>query len=117
MSKNKFYITSSIMYANGSPHIGYAFELVLTDVLARYHRLLNHDTWFLTGMDEHGSSVVKAATKEGIEPQVLVDRVAAEVQQLIKVLNISNDDFVRTTDQVNHWPTAIKLWNILAEKA
>ncbi len=116
MSKNKFYITTAIVYTNGSPHIGYAFELVLTDVLARWHRLQGDDTYFLTGTDEHGSSVAKAAVKAGTDPQAFVDRIAGEVQQLGKILNISNDGFVRTTDQVNHWPTAIKLWNILAEK-
>src|SRR5258708_2951425 len=116
MSKNKFYITSSIMYANGSPHIGYAFELVLTDALARYHRMKGDDTWFLSGMDEHGSSVVKAAAKEGIEPQALIDRIAAEVQKLTKVLNISNDDFIRTSDRERHWPTALKIWEALASK-
>ncbi len=116
MSKNKFYITTAIVYTNGSPHIGYAFELILTDVLARYHRLKNDDTWFLTGTDEHGSSVAKAAAKEGTDPQAFVDRIAGEVKELGKILNISNDGFVRTSDQKNHWPTAIKLWNILAEK-
>ncbi len=114
--KNKFYITTAIVYTNGSPHIGYAFELVLTDVLARYHRLKGDETYFLTGTDEHGSSVAKAADKDGTEPQFFVDRIAEEVQQLGQILNISNDGFVRTSDQKNHWPTAIKLWNILAEK-
>lgn len=114
--KNKFYITSAIAYTNGPPHIGHAFEFVLTDALARYHRLLKYDTRFLTGTDEHGSSVAKAAAKEGVDPQLFVDRIAAEFQQLNKVLNISNDDFIRTSDKERHWPTAIKLWNILAEK-
>lgn len=113
MSKNKFYITTAIVYTNGPPHIGYAFELILTDVLARYHRLKGDDTYFLTGTDEHGSSVAKAAAKAGVEPQVFVDKIAAEVQELTKLLNVSNDDFIRTSDQKHHWPTPIKLWEIL----
>ena len=63
--KNKFYITTAILYTNGPPHIGFAFELILTDVLARYHRMLGDDTNFLTGTDEHGATVVKGATKAG----------------------------------------------------
>ena len=111
--KNKFYITTSIVYTNGYPHIGYAFELILTDVLARYHRLQGNDVRFLTGTDEHGSSVAKAAAKKGIEPKVFVDEVVQKVQELGKVLNISNDDFIRTTDQKRHWPAVEKMWRTL----
>ncbi len=114
--KNKFYITTAIVYTNGSPHIGYAFELILTDVLARYHRLKGDNTYFLTGTDEHGSSVAKAAAKAGIEPQVFVDGIAKEVKDLVQLLNISNDGFVRTSDKENHYPTAVKLWELLAAK-
>lgn len=113
--KNKFYITTSIMYANANPHIGFAFELVLTDVLARYHRLLGDDTYFLTGTDEHGATVTKAADKNNKSPKEFVDEVAVKVQELTKVLNISNDDFIRTSDQVRHWPTAQKFWNLIKD--
>jgi methionyl-tRNA synthetase len=111
--KNKFYITNSIVYANGYPHIGYAFELIEADVLARYHRLQGKDVRFLTGTDEHGSSVAKAAAKKGIEPKELVDDVAARVQELGKVLNVSNNDFIRTTDRTRHWPAVEKMWRTL----
>ena len=113
--KNKFYITTSIMYTNGYPHIGFAFELVLTDVLARYHRLLGDDTFFLTGTDEHGATVVKAAEKNNKSPREFVGEIAAKVKELTKILNISNDDFIRTSDQVRHWPAAQKIWKLLGE--
>ncbi len=113
--KNKFYITTSIMYSNANPHIGFAFELILTDVLARYHRLLGDDTFFLTGTDEHGSTVVKAADKNNKSPKEFVDEITAKVQELAKILNISNDDFIRTSDQVRHWPAAQKIWNLIKD--
>lgn len=112
--KNKFYITTSIVYANGYPHIGYALELIQADVYARRSRLQGADTRFLTGTDEHGSTVVKAASKKGVTPKELVDDVAAKVEELGKVLNISNDDFIRTTDRQRHWPTVEKIWRALA---
>src|SRR3989344_5873060 len=111
--KNKFYITTAILYTNGPPHIGFAFELVLADVLARYHRLLGEDTHFLTGTDEHGSTVVKGAAKAGKSVGVFVDEMASKARELTKFLNISNDDFIRTSDQVRHWPAAKKFWDII----
>ncbi len=112
---NKFYITTSIMYANGAPHVGFALELIQADVLARYHRLIGDETWFLTGTDEHGSTVARAAEKSGKTPEQLVDEVTDKVKELVKELNISNDDFIRTTDKDRHWPAVIKLWNKLIE--
>ncbi|MBX4189971.1 methionine--tRNA ligase [Candidatus Parcubacteria bacterium] len=111
--KNKFYITTAIVYTNGNPHIGYAFELILTDVIARYHRQKGDDTMFLTGTDEHGSSVAKAAAKNDTEPAKFVEGIVGKVQELTKILNISNDDFIRTTDKERHWPAVEKLWRIL----
>ncbi len=102
------------MYTNGNPHIGFAFELILADVLARYHRLLGDETFFLTGTDEHGATVVKAADKNNKSPKEFVDEVTAKVQELAKILNISNDDFIRTSDKVRHWPAAQKIWKLLA---
>ncbi|MDP3697705.1 MAG: methionine--tRNA ligase [Candidatus Taylorbacteria bacterium] len=113
--KNKFYITTAIIYTNGPPHAGFAFELIQADVLARYHRLLGDDTFFLTGTDEHGSTVVKAAKKSGVEPQIFVDKIAKQVKELTLILNISNDDFIRTSDQKRHWPTAMKIWQLIEQ--
>ena len=93
-----FYITTAIDYANGAPHLGHAYEKVLADVLARHHRMLGDDVYFLTGLDEHGQKVQQTAQKRQIEPQVLVDEVAAVFQQMLGLLNISNDDYIRTTE-------------------
>jgi len=108
-----FYITTSIMYANSQPHVGFALELIQGDVLARYYRLRGYETRFLTGTDEHGTTVVRAAEKQGKEPRELVDEVASRVQELAQKLNVSNDDFIRTTDQKRHWPGAVKIWKSL----
>lgn len=100
MSK-QFYITTAIDYANGSPHIGHAYEKVLTDVIARHRRLSGDAVYFLTGLDEHGQKVQMTAAKEGIAPQEYCDQIAAKFQGLCQTLNISNDDFIRTT-QTRH---------------
>ena len=95
-----FYITTPIYYVNDVPHVGHAYTTIAADVLARYHRLrLGKDNvFFLTGLDEHGQKVQQAATKAGIEPQAYCDRLAPQFVKLWKRLNISNDDFVRTTE-------------------
>lgn len=116
MDKNKFYITTAIAYTNAEPHIGFALELLQADVLARYHRLLDEQTYFLTGTDEHGSKVAKAAEKAGKDPQQFVDELSERFKKLTAVLNISNDDFIRTSDRVRHWPTAEKIWKQIYEK-
>jgi len=107
---NKFYITTAIAYPNGRPHIGFGLEVLQADVLARYHRRLGDDVWFLTGTDEHGLKVFRSAQKEGVDFQEYVDRNSAEFAKLKSVLNVSFDDFIRTTDRQRHWPGAQKLW-------
>ncbi|MEX2090671.1 MAG: methionine--tRNA ligase [Candidatus Paceibacterota bacterium] len=114
--KNKFYITTAILYTNAPVHIGFALELLQADVLARYRRLIGDDVWFLTGTDEHGATVVKGAEKAGKGVKEFVDEMADKTLELTKVLNISNDDFIRTSDQVRHWPGAQKFWRELAGK-
>src|SRR3989338_5215817 len=106
----KFYITTAIPYPNGQPHVGFALEIIQADVLARYHRQLGHDVFFVTGVDEHGLKVYRSAQKEGVDFQTYVDRNSEEFRELKEVLNISYDDFIRTTDQKRHWPGAQKLW-------
>jgi methionyl-tRNA synthetase len=93
-----FYITTAIDYVNGSPHLGHAYEKVLTDVVARHRRLMGDRVWFLTGVDEHGQKIQQSARKLGLAPQAFVDQVAPEFIALCKRLNISNDDFIRTTE-------------------
>lgn len=93
-----FYLTTAIDYVNGSPHLGHAYEKVLSDVIARFRRLMGDDVWFLTGTDEHGQKVQQTARKQGVEPQAFVDKISAEFVDLCAKLNISNDDFIRTTE-------------------
>ena len=94
---NTFYITTPIYYVNDVPHIGHAYTTVAADVLARFARLRGQEVFFLTGLDEHGQKVQQAAQKAGIDPQLYCDRLAPQFGNLWKRLNISNDDFVRTT--------------------
>ncbi len=95
---NSFYITTAIDYVNGSPHLGHAYEKVLTDVIARYRRMMGDQVHFLTGVDEHGQKVQQSARKRGVSPQQFADEVSAEFRALLPKLNISNDDFIRTTE-------------------
>jgi methionyl-tRNA synthetase len=95
---NKFYLTTPIYYINGLPHIGHVFTTVLADVIARYHRLFGEDVYFLSGTDEHGQKAEKAAKEAGITPQELADRIVPNFKNLWKKLNISNNDFIRTTE-------------------
>ncbi len=95
----KYYVTTPIYYINGLPHIGHAFTTVLSDAIARYHRLLGHDVFFLTGTDEHGQKAEKAARELEISPQELTDRIVPTFRDLWKLLNISNTDFIRTTEK------------------
>ncbi len=111
--KNQFYITTSIAYTNAPPHIGFALELIQADVLARHHRILAEDVFFLTGTDEHGVKIVKAAEKSGKSPKEFTDEISAKFRELASSLNISNNDFIRTTDQARHWPIVQKCWSKL----
>ena len=97
----KFYITTPIYYVNDRPHIGHAYTTILADVLARFHRSLGHDTFFLTGTDEHGQKVQNAAEKRGVPPLQHCDETVVRFQELWKRLGITNDRFIRTT-QAEH---------------
>ncbi|MBU4198840.1 MAG: methionine--tRNA ligase [Verrucomicrobia bacterium] len=98
MKPSSFYVTTPIYYVNDSPHIGHAYTTILADVLARYHRLAGVPTFFLTGSDEHGQKVQRAAEKAGITPQEQADRTVVHFQALWKKLGITHDDFIRTTE-------------------
>jgi methionyl-tRNA synthetase len=93
----RFYITTAIDYVNGQPHLGHGYEKVVADVIARAHRALGEDVFFLTGLDEHGQKVQQAAVAEGKAPQAYCDELAAQWQAFAATLRLSNDDFVRTT--------------------
>ncbi len=112
--KTPFYITTAISYPNGKPHIGHAYELIATDAMARYQRLDGKDVFFLTGTDEHGQKMQQTARAEGITAQELADRNSGEFQAMAKLLNSSNDDFIRTT-QERHHETSRNIWNRMAD--
>ncbi len=99
LSMKSFYITTAIDYANGSPHLGHAYEKVLTDVIARFRRQMGDQVHFLTGTDEHGQKVQASARKRGIPPQQFCDEISGEFRALLPKLNITNDDFIRTTEE------------------
>lgn len=114
MSKKPFYITTAIAYVNGSPHLGHAYEAILTDVMARFKRLDGYDVKFLTGTDEHGQKVAKTAEKNGVEPKAFCDRIAAEFKSMAGWLNLSNDDFIRTTEE-RHYKASQGIWSAIAK--
>ncbi len=97
MSKT-FYVTTPIYYVNSEPHIGSAYTTIVADVVARYKRMMGYDTFFLTGTDEHGQKILRSAKEKGLEPQEFVDALAEKFVKLWKELDISNDLFIRTTD-------------------
>ncbi|MGW8113813.1 methionine--tRNA ligase [Caproicibacterium sp. NSD3] len=98
MEKKTFYITTPIYYPSGNPHIGHSYCTVASDAIARYKRMQGYDVMFLTGTDEHGLKIEQKAEAEGITPKQYVDRISKVFQDLWKLLNISNDRFIRTTD-------------------
>src|SRR3972149_11190852 len=105
MPKNRFYVTTAIDYTNDVIHIGHAYQKVAADVLARYHRLIGDETFFLTGTDEHGSSSEQAAKRAGKEPKEFVDEISARDKEQIDLLNTSTIGFFRPTDS-DHVKTA-----------
>ena len=95
----KFYITTPIYYPSGKPHIGHSYTTVAADAMARYKRMRGYDVYFLTGSDEHGQKIERKAAEEGVTPQTYVDEIVAGFQKVWKALDITNDDFIRTTEQ------------------
>ena len=110
----RFYITTAIDYVNGRPHIGHAYEKILADVLARFHRQRGDATWFLTGTDEHGLKVGQAASEAGLEPKAFVDQYSQYFKDAWKALDLSYDQFIRTTDQ-RHEQAVQELFRRLAD--
>ena len=112
--KQKFYVTTPIYYVNGPPHLGHAYTSTAADVLARFKRLDGQDVFFLTGTDEHGQKVEAAARAAGLDPQSFTDKVAADFQDMAARMNISHDDFIRTTEP-RHKRSCQALWQRLVE--
>ena len=98
----RYYVTTPIYYVNDAPHIGHAYTTVVADALARWHRLRGDDTWFLTGTDEHGLKIQRAAEANGIGPKEMADRTSERFRDAWKLLDISHDDFIRTTEPRHH---------------
>ncbi|WP_303851359.1 methionine--tRNA ligase [Seleniivibrio woodruffii] len=115
MSGRTFYITTPIYYVNDVPHIGHAYTTVACDTVSRYKRLCGYDVFFLTGTDEHGQKIEQAAQKRGITPKALADEVVQRYQGLWNVLNISNTDFIRTTDE-KHKAAVRKIFRTMRDK-
>lgn len=115
ISENNFYITTPIYYVNDVPHIGHAYTTIACDVLSRWHRSGGDTTRFLTGTDEHGQKIQVAADARGITPQQLCDEVVLNFQRLWQTLNISNDDFIRTTEK-RHEAVVQEIFRKLMEK-
>ncbi len=112
MAAKPYYITTAIAYPNGVPHIGHAYEAIATDAIARFMRLDGYDVFFLTGTDEHGSKMLQTAAKEKLTPRQLVERNVPRFQAMVKMLNCSNDDFIRTTEP-RHYRSSAAIWEAM----
>jgi len=112
---NRFYISTPIYYINAEPHLGHAYTTMVADAVARAHRLMGDDVFFLTGTDEHGQKVERAAQKAGLTTTVFADRTAQKFRDILPVLNISNDDFIRTTE-ARHKAASQALWRRVRDK-
>ena len=113
MGKPTYYLTTPIYYVNDSPHIGHAYTSLACDVLARFQRLDGFQVMFLTGTDEHGQKVEKSAAANGCLPKDFVDEVSERFRDLTKLMNYSNDDFIRTTES-RHIRSCQELWRRIA---
>ena len=117
----KFYITTPLYYVNGNPHIGHSYTNIACDTLARFRRLRGEEVLFATGTDEHGQKINQAAEAKGMEPRLFADSVVPRFSELWKKLNISYDDFIRTTEARHEkvvrtvatvWKRSISPWAI-----
>ena len=109
IDNNRYYITTAISYPNGAPHIGHAYELIATDVMARFQRLDGKDVYFLTGTDVHGQKMLQTAEKLGITAAELAAKNSAEFEKMADVLNASNDDFIQTSEE-RHYKASQEIW-------
>ncbi len=114
MKTKNFYITTPIYYPSGKPHMGHAYSSIIADVIARYKRLEGYKVHFLTGTDEHGLKIQREAEKNKKETQVFCDELSKKFEELTKILNLSNNDFIRTTEK-RHYKSVEDLWNKLVK--
>ncbi|MGI9136561.1 MAG: class I tRNA ligase family protein, partial [Candidatus Nanopelagicales bacterium] len=114
-SEKAFYLTTPIYYVNDAPHIGHAYTTTAGDVLTRWHRQRGEEVWFLTGVDEHGTKVERAAEAGGVTPQKWVDRlVSTDWLPVLETVDAANDDFIRTTSS-RHIEGVQRFWEVLRE--
>ena len=113
MDKN-FYITTPIYYPSGKPHMGHAYSSIIADIFARFKRLEGYNVLFLTGTDEHGLKIQKEAEKNKKDPKIFCDELSEKFKDLTKILNLSNDDFIRTTEK-RHYKSVEEIWNRLVQ--
>ena len=113
MNKN-FFITTPIYYPSGKPHMGHAYSSIVADIFARFKRLNGYNVLFLTGTDEHGQKIQKEAKKNNKDPKIFCDELSETFRSLTKTLNLSNDDFIRTTEK-RHYKSVVEIWNRLVK--
>ncbi len=113
MNKN-FYITTPIYYPSGKPHMGHAYSSIISDIFARFKRLEGYDVLFLTGTDEHGLKIQREAEKQNKDPKIFCDEISNQFKNLTKTLNLSNNDFIRTTEK-RHFKSVENIWNRLVK--
>jgi len=114
MNNKNFYITTPIYYPSGKPHMGHAYSSIVADIFARFKRLEGYNVLFLTGTDEHGQKIQKEAEKNNKDPKVFCDELSEKFKSLTKTLNLSNDDFIRTTESRHH-KSVVEIWERLVK--
>src|SRR2546423_7220170 len=112
-TKPRYFLTTAIAYPNGPPHIGHAYEAIATDAIARFMRLDGYDVFFLTGTDEHGRKMQQTAAEAGIAPRELIERTVPRFRAMVERLELSNDDFIRTTEP-RHFRASQAIWERMA---
>ena len=114
MIKN-FYITTPIYYPSAKPHMGHAYSSIVADFFARFKKIQGFNVFFLTGTDEHGQKIQRAARDKNMDPLAFCDEISKTFRNLSETLNLSNDDFIRTTEK-RHLKSVQNLWEILEKK-
>ena len=114
MTNKNYYITTPIYYPSGNPHMGHAYSSIVADIFARFKRLDGYNVLFLTGTDEHGQKIQKEAAKNNKDPKVFCDELSEKFKSLTKILNLSNNDFIRTTEQRHH-KSVLEIWKRLVQ--
>ncbi len=114
MQNKNFYITTPIYYPSGKPHMGHAYSSIIADIFARFKRLEGKEVFYLTGTDEHGLKIQREAEKNNKDPKLFCDEISEKFKELTKILNLSNDDFIRTTEK-RHYDSVKEIWNRLVD--